>query len=184
MMNCFLRIFNLNRGIEKCCAMRTKSRWTTAKERKRQNPYSSSTIDSIGTRLRMLLLLLLHAFLLLNGVKMFNDQGRITEMLLVTVRPGDMPRYLQLDQRIWTAFLQRQDGFVSKRDLLSTHQPTENATEVYHLIEWASFEQWKNIAADELQQTDERFVEAFGYEPELRALPNGEGFRTVQPEGR
>jgi uncharacterized protein (TIGR03792 family) len=127
-------------------------------------------------------LLLVGALLLATEVQMSDDQGTITEMLLVTVKPGEMPRYLQLDQRIWTSFLRRQDGFLGKRDLLGTHQSAENATEVYHLIEWASIEQWKSISADELKQANERFVEAFGYEPELRSLPDDEGFRTVQPD--
>ena len=119
---------------------------------------------------------LLHICVLTKG------QGGIVEVLVATVKMGDMQRYLQLDQRIWSSFLRRQDGFVSKRDLLATRQAIQNATEVYHLIEWASFEQWKKIPADQLMEINERFAKAFGYAPNLRALPDGDGFRVIEPD--
>lgn len=102
------------------------------------------------------------------------------EILVATVRPGDMARYLPLDDEIWTSFLRTQDGFITKRNLLPTRQPLSSATEAYHFIEWASFTQWKNVPADALAATNERFVRAFGYAPKVKALPDFDGLRLVE----
>ena len=106
-------------------------------------------------------------------------QGRTIEMLVFTVRAGDMRRYLLVDKAIWTSFLSCQDGFVSKTNLLGSLQSMENATEVYQMIEWTSLEQWKNISDEQLAQTNERFIEKFGYAPRLRPLPDDDGFKIL-----
>ena len=106
-------------------------------------------------------------------------QGHAIEVLVFTVRAGDMRRYLAVDEAIWTSFLSCQDGFVSKTNLVGSRQSMENATEVYQMIEWTSLAQWKNISEDQLAQTNERFIEEFGYAPQLRPLPDDDGFKIV-----
>lgn len=108
-----------------------------------------------------------------------NEQDSIIEMLVVNVQAGDMERYLTVDNQIWTSFLRQQDGFISKHNLLSTHSSTNNATEVYHIIEWQSYDQWKKIPVEQLTNITGQFIETFGYAPAMKSLPNGDGFHIV-----
>ena len=110
-----------------------------------------------------------------------DDQDLIIEMLVVNVRAGDMERYLTIDNQIWTSFLRQQDGFISKHNLLSTHTTANNATEVYHIIEWQSYNQWKKIPSDQLTKITAQFIQAMGYAPDMKSLPNDDGFHLVQP---
>ena len=111
--------------------------------------------------------------------RVMDGQGHTIEMLVFTVRAGDMRRYLTVDKAIWTSFLSCQDGFVSKTNLVGSHQSMDNATEVYQLIEWASLEQWKNISNEQLAKINDQFVDSFGYAPQLRPLPDDDGFSIV-----
>jgi uncharacterized protein (TIGR03792 family) len=111
------------------------------------------------------------------------EKSKAIEILVVTVRPNDMEHYLALDAEIWTNFLQAQDGFITKRNLLHRNESWRNATEVYHIIEWASFMQWKSISKEALTMINARFVRAFAYAPDVKSLPNDNGFWVVGPTG-
>jgi uncharacterized protein (TIGR03792 family) len=125
-------------------------------------------------------LLLVIAIYVTHGSNMAYKQGNTIEMLVFTVRRGDMQHYLTVDNAIWTTFLRAQDGFISKRNLFSSRQSMDNATEIYQFIEWESLRQWKDISEDELMKTNEKFIREFGYQPNITALPDDDGFQEIQ----
>jgi uncharacterized protein (TIGR03792 family) len=125
---------------------------------------------------------ILVCIVLTHGRDVIVKQEKAIEILVSTVRSNDMERYLTLDNEIWTSFLKTQDGFIGKQSLLSTHESVKNATEVYHIIEWASYIQWKNISKETLIIIDKQFVQAFGYAPEMKSLPDDDGFQIVGPK--
>ena len=118
-------------------------------------------------------------FILVDAHRTINDQDVAIEMLVVNIQPGDMERYLTLDKQIWTSFLKQQDGFISKHNLLSKHTSSNNATQVYHIIEWASYNQWKQISVEQLTKISEEFVQSLGYTPDMKSLPDSDGFYLV-----
>ena len=97
------------------------------------------------------------------------------EMLKQEVEPGDVERFLQIDEEIWTNFLKSQNGFVYKLDLLPHNETIANTT-VYQFIIWESYQLWKNISVKLLNQTQQQFVNAMGYTPNLTSIPDGNGF--------
>jgi uncharacterized protein (TIGR03792 family) len=80
------------------------------------------------------------------------------EWLKVEVQPELREQFVQKDAEIWTATLAQYSGFLNKEVWISP----DNLSEVILVVHWASFEQWKAIPADDLEQTEARFNAAMG----------------------
>lgn len=106
-----------------------------------------------------------------------DENGRALEVLQVTVKQGDMQRYVELDRQIWTSFLRQQTGFMRKTNLFPSSQLIVNQTEIYHIILWRTYRDWKSIAVDKLIDVNQRFQRALGYQPVIVALPDDNGFQ-------
>ena len=65
----------------------------------------------------------------------------VIEFLTFRVAPADLPAWLDLDERHWTRFLERQDGFVRKE----VWRSVDDESTVHAVIWWASQEQWRAI---------------------------------------
>jgi uncharacterized protein (TIGR03792 family) len=80
------------------------------------------------------------------------------EWLKVRVSPELREQYVQKDAEIWTAFLAKYPGFLSKEVWISP----DNLAEVILVIHWANFEAWKAIPAEELERVEAEFNQAMG----------------------
>ena len=81
----------------------------------------------------------------------------VIEWLKVTVEKGEIDRYIQLDQAIWTPVLAASDGFHKKEVWWSPDG------EIVMVVWWNTREQWKAIPEHILDETDRAFIEALGY---------------------
>lgn len=76
----------------------------------------------------------------------------VIEMLTFQVSPEEQDEWLQVEETVWTRFLELQDGFVRKEMWRSTDR-----NDLLHaVIWWASRDQWKAITADEVAAVDAR----------------------------
>lgn len=81
---------------------------------------------------------------------MSSAPGHVVEFLTFTVAPDDQAGWLDADERIWTAFLAAQPGFVSKQ----TWTDRAHADRVHAVIVWTDEASWKSIPADALAAVD------------------------------
>ena len=81
----------------------------------------------------------------------------VVEFLTFHVPAGEIEEWLEIEERHWTRFLERQPGFVRKE----MWRPTDGGDRVgpvvtvHAVIWWVSYEQWKAIPADELAAVSE-----------------------------
>lgn len=79
--------------------------------------------------------------------------GPVVEFLTFTVAPQDQQGWLEADERIWTAFLREQAGFISKQIWVDRANPDQ----VYTAITWATEAMWKSIPQAALAAVDDEF---------------------------
>ena len=72
----------------------------------------------------------------------------VVEFLTFNVPGADLERWLEVEDRHWTRFLERQAGFVRKEMWRSQEDPTA----VHAVIWWDSMEDWKSIPQSELDR--------------------------------
>ena len=72
----------------------------------------------------------------------------VVEFLTFTVPVDELERWLEIEQRHWTRFLEQQAGFVRKEMWRS--QDDQNA--VHAVIWWESMADWKSIPPAELHR--------------------------------
>lgn len=89
----------------------------------------------------------------------------VVEFLTIEVPRALLEEWLDADERIWTRFLERQDGFVDKQVWVSRAPVDEHTVAVHAVIRWASEEQWKAIADDVLRRVDDEMAAAVGFRP-------------------
>ncbi|WP_246564598.1 TIGR03792 family protein [Leptothoe spongobia] len=87
----------------------------------------------------------------------------VIEWLKFKVPTTQRDRYLTLDNEIWTSALVAYPGFLDKTTWLDPNHDDE----VIFVISWATREQWKAIPEDELDQINQRFDEALGFDYEM-----------------
>lgn len=81
----------------------------------------------------------------------------VIEVLRFEVDPADRPRWLEVEEAVWTRFLERQDGYVRKERWLHADDPSA----VSVVIWWETLEQWKRISAAEVEAVDQEMGEWF-----------------------
>lgn len=74
----------------------------------------------------------------------------VVEFLTFTVDPSDQAGWIAHDDKVWTAFLRRQPGFVSKQVWTDRSNPGL----VHTVITWTDEQSWKAIPGDELSRVD------------------------------
>ncbi len=87
----------------------------------------------------------------------------VIEWLKFRVEPAQRDRYLAIDDEIWTSALASYPGFLDKTTWLD---PTHD-DQVIFVIAWATREQWKAIPEDDLDEINQRFDTALGFDYEL-----------------
>lgn len=93
-----------------------------------------------------------------------NEQpSMVIEWLKFRMDPAQRDRYLAIDDDIWTTALEAYPGFVDKTTWL---QPGHD-DEVIFVISWATRQQWKAIPEDELEDINQRFDAALGFDYEM-----------------
>jgi len=68
--------------------------------------------------------------------------------------------FIELDDQIWTSFLSKQPGFISKEVWINENQPGE----IHTILIWENMDGWKSIELSELKRIDQVFKQAFGSE--------------------
>lgn len=81
----------------------------------------------------------------------------VVEFLTFRVPPAEMERWLELDERHWTRFLERQPGFVRKEVWRSADEAdvADEVDVVHAVIWWASLADWKAVPAADLAAVSE-----------------------------
>ncbi|MEY4373748.1 MAG: hypothetical protein RL219_2517 [Actinomycetota bacterium] len=74
----------------------------------------------------------------------------VIEFLTFSVSESDRAQWMEVEERTWSRFLERQPGFVRKQLWLERGRPDE----VHAMIVWADDESWFSIPADELAAVD------------------------------
>lgn len=87
----------------------------------------------------------------------------VIEWLKFKVPETQRDRYLEIDNEIWTSALATYPGFLDKTTWLDPH----HADEVIFVIAWATREQWKAIPENDLDNINQRFDEALGFDYEM-----------------
>jgi uncharacterized protein (TIGR03792 family) len=77
----------------------------------------------------------------------------IVEWLRIQVVPEQREDFVRKDYEIWTAFLDKQPGFLRKEVWIST----DNLGEVVLSIHWATIEQQQAVPKAELEEVKQRF---------------------------
>ena len=75
----------------------------------------------------------------------------VIEFLTFAVTPDERVEWMEVEERTWSRFLERQPGFVRKQLWVDV----DDDQHVHALIEWESLDQWKAIPNDELAAVDE-----------------------------
>ncbi len=75
----------------------------------------------------------------------------VIEFLTFAVTPDERVEWMEVEERTWSRFLERQPGFVRKQLWVDV----DDDQHVHALIEWESLDQWKAIPHDELAAVDE-----------------------------
>ena len=114
-------------------------------------------------------------------VSLMGDWAAI-EQLEFNIRKEDVQSFFVADANTWTPFLEVQDGFAGRIQLVdarvyndSSIPPSSNIT-ITNLIIWESFEAWKAIPTQELMATQAEFEQQFGSGPPPRAIPTDDGW--------
>jgi uncharacterized protein (TIGR03792 family) len=105
--------------------------------------------------------------------------GSVLEFLETNLWCRDLQRYLDADNRIWTAFLRSQPGFVRKMVITNPRDEGAANCSASFAIEWESRQVWKSIDPEQLEATDARFINDFGYKPNYFARPSDDGYDIV-----
>jgi uncharacterized protein (TIGR03792 family) len=87
----------------------------------------------------------------------------IVEELTLDVATSDLDGFLEADERVWTAFLSAQPGFVRKEAWVSSDLPDT----VVIMVWWESRELWKAITDSQVAAIDRQMGEWFR-EPRVR----------------
>lgn len=87
----------------------------------------------------------------------------VIEWLKFRVNPEVREQFVQQDSEIWTPFLATYGGFVSKQTWISP----DTLDEIVLVTNWASFEEWKSIPTNRLEETEATFRAAMGDTYEL-----------------
>jgi len=74
----------------------------------------------------------------------------VIEFLTFGIESGELKEWLAVDERTWTTFLARQDGFVSKQTWTGRDAPGV----VHAVITWRDEAGWKSIPAADLRAVD------------------------------
>ena len=74
----------------------------------------------------------------------------VIEFLTFCVEPHERDEWLEIEERVWTRFLERQPGFVRKQVWIEE----ANDREVHAMIEWRSRELWQTITPHEVAAVD------------------------------
>lgn len=103
------------------------------------------------------------------------------EHLVSTVPCADVPRFIEADHRVWTAFLYAQAAFGEKQSMTAWTgaAPSAGMCEVWSRIRWQSREGWKAIPGALLGKVQAEFVEAFGSNPPLASVPSPQGLNVA-----
>ena len=86
----------------------------------------------------------------------------VVEYLTFAVEPAERDAWLRIEERHWSRFLERQDGFVRKE----IWQSVDDDSTVHAVIWWESLEQWKAIPQAELDAV----IEAMGEHERVPAM--------------
>jgi len=89
----------------------------------------------------------------------------VVEQLTFTVDPAERAEWLEIEERVWSRFLEQQDGFIRKE--MWVEEGDEGR--VHAVIWWESMAQWKAIGADTVSEVDESMGDWYR-EPTLRTF--------------
>jgi uncharacterized protein (TIGR03792 family) len=80
-----------------------------------------------------------------------HTDGVVIEFLTFQVPPGERTAWMEVEERTWSRFLERQDGFVRKQLWVDA----DDDDHVHAMIEWETLEHWKSIPEDQLVAVDD-----------------------------
>lgn len=75
----------------------------------------------------------------------------VVEYLTFAVEPGELARWLEVEERIWSRFLEEQPGFVRKQMWVERGDEPH----VHAVIWWRDMDAWQAVGADAVARVDE-----------------------------
>ena len=82
---------------------------------------------------------------------------QVIEMLRFDVAEADRDRWLEVERRVWTGFLQTVEGFLRKETWIDEG----DADAVTVVIWWKSLDHWRSVTAEQCDAVDKKMGEWF-----------------------
>lgn len=82
----------------------------------------------------------------------------VIEWLKFEVSPDLIDHYIEVDEKVWTTTLRQYPGFLGKQVWLDPNHLNAAILIIY----WSDREAWKNVPADVLEATEEKFIKQLG----------------------
>lgn len=82
----------------------------------------------------------------------------VIEWLKMKVNPDLREKFIQIDEKIWTAQLAQNPGFAGKEVWIDPN----HADQVVLVIRWTDREAWKSIPIEQLNKTEQQFAQQMG----------------------
>jgi uncharacterized protein (TIGR03792 family) len=82
----------------------------------------------------------------------------VIEWLGFQIKPELREKFIQEDEKIWTAVLSKADGFLGKEIWIEPAQ----SDRIFLIVRWQTREQWKAVPIDLLQETEAKFMAVMG----------------------
>lgn len=99
----------------------------------------------------------------------------VIEWKRVRVRPDLVERYIDKDGEVWTAGLEREEGFLGK-EIWRGQAEDDREGDLMLVIRWRSREDWEGIPKERLEELERRFRSEL---PEGHEITDEGAFRPV-----
>ncbi|MGI5958959.1 MAG: TIGR03792 family protein [Massiliimalia sp.] len=88
------------------------------------------------------------------------EKPAAVEELVFRVKPECLEEFIQADHEIWTLYLAKCPGFMSKEVWVSDTVPGE----VTSIIYWSDYELWQQVSVEEMAEVQKQFDARVGVE--------------------
>jgi uncharacterized protein (TIGR03792 family) len=81
----------------------------------------------------------------------------VVEFLTFDVEPEIREAWMEMEERLWSRYLEQRPGFIRKQLWVEMSNPAQ----VHAMIEWESYELWHSIPDEDIARVDAEMGELF-----------------------
>ena len=96
-----------------------------------------------------------------------------------SVRAGDMIEFLKLQATFFDSFVKYQEGYRGQQSMFPYLDTAYNATTVFQMFEWESYELYSQARKNDLSVILDRIASVLGYAPQCEEVHDGNGLRML-----